>query len=109
MQGRRESGASRRRPLVAGTLTILVLGVTLGLVSTIAFVNHDRVQLRSRAVFAMSRELGWPWRMLALFSWLPLSLTDAVYRLIARSRYGIFGKLDACRIPTAEERALFLP
>jgi len=34
MQGRRESGASRRRPLVAGTLTILVLGVTLGLVST---------------------------------------------------------------------------
>jgi len=34
MQGRKESGASRRRPLVAGMLTILVLGVTLGLVST---------------------------------------------------------------------------
>ena len=34
MQGRRESGASRRRPLVAGVLTVLVLGVTLALVST---------------------------------------------------------------------------
>jgi len=32
MQGRRESGSSRRRPLVAGMLAILVLGVTLGLV-----------------------------------------------------------------------------
>ena len=34
MQGRRESGASRRRPLVAGVLAVLVLGVTLALVST---------------------------------------------------------------------------
>jgi len=34
MQGRRESGSSRRRPLVLGMLTILVLGVTLGLVSS---------------------------------------------------------------------------
>jgi ribose transport system substrate-binding protein len=34
MQGRRESGTSRRRPLVAGMLTILALGVTLALVST---------------------------------------------------------------------------
>jgi ribose transport system substrate-binding protein len=34
MQGRRESGASRRRPLVAGMLTVLALGATLALVST---------------------------------------------------------------------------
>ena len=34
MQGRRESGASRRRPLFAGVLAVLVLGVTLALVST---------------------------------------------------------------------------
>ena len=33
----------------------------------------------------------------------------AVYGLVARSRYRIFGKVDACGLPTPEERRLLLP
>ena len=78
-------------------------------VSTIAFVENDRVLVRSRAAFAILRHVGGPWRALLLFSWLPVWLTDAIYRLIARTRYPIFGKRDTCRVPTAAERELFLP
>ncbi len=40
---------------------------------------------------------------------IPAPLGDAVYRLIAATRYRIWGKRDSCRLPTAEERTRFLP
>ncbi len=39
---------------------------------------------------------------------LPRFLRDAVYRLVAKSRYRIFGRFDACPIPTPATRAKFL-
>src|ERR1700732_4045204 len=39
----------------------------------------------------------------------PAPIRDAVYRLIAATRYRIWGKRDSCRLPTAAERARFLP
>lgn len=38
----------------------------------------------------------------------PRFLRDAVYGLIARSRYRIFGRLEACPLPRPETRAKFL-
>jgi predicted DCC family thiol-disulfide oxidoreductase YuxK len=40
---------------------------------------------------------------------LPAPIRDAAYRVIAATRYRIWGKRDSCRIPTPEERARFLP
>lgn len=76
---------------------------------TIVFVDEGEVFVRSRAVFRITRYLPWPYRMLSWFRWLPVRLTDAVYRWIAVRRYELFGKRDVCRIPTPEERQLFLP
>jgi predicted DCC family thiol-disulfide oxidoreductase YuxK len=39
----------------------------------------------------------------------PELVRDAIYRLIAATRYQIWGKRDSCRLPAAEERARFLP
>ena len=39
----------------------------------------------------------------------PAPIRDAAYRIVAATRYRIWGKRDSCRIPTAEERARFLP
>jgi len=36
--------------------------------------------------------------------WIPLFLLNAFYRLFARYRYRLFGRYNACRIPTVEER-----
>ena len=64
---------------------------------------------RSTASIAIQRELGTFWRVLAnLYGILPLSLRDWGYNLIARHRYRIFGKYDACPIPKPEERRKFL-
>ena len=35
----------------------------------------------------------------------PRPLRDAVYNLVARNRYRIFGKYDACVVPDASMRA----
>ena len=72
--------------------------------------SRREFHVRSRAaLFALSR-LGPPWTSLRrIASWVPRPLSDLVYRFIARVRYRVWGKLDACRMPTAAERDLFLP
>jgi predicted DCC family thiol-disulfide oxidoreductase YuxK len=69
----------------------------------------ERLLVRSDAVIAMLRALPslWP-AFAAVLRIIPLSLRDLGYRLIARYRYRIWGRLDSCPIPTAQERARFL-
>jgi predicted DCC family thiol-disulfide oxidoreductase YuxK len=38
----------------------------------------------------------------------PLPILDAAYRAFARRRYRLFGKYDACHVPSADERTRFL-
>jgi predicted DCC family thiol-disulfide oxidoreductase YuxK len=45
------------------------------------------------------------WRLARAFFAVPKPLRDAAYDLIARNRYRIFGKLDACTVPDADLRA----
>jgi len=40
---------------------------------------------------------------------IPHPLRNAVYRLIAATRYRFFGRKTTCRLPTPAERAQFLP
>lgn len=40
--------------------------------------------------------------------WIPGSLRNIVYDLIARYRYAWFGKKEACMVPTPELKAKFL-
>jgi predicted DCC family thiol-disulfide oxidoreductase YuxK len=39
----------------------------------------------------------------------PAPIRDTFYRLIAATRYQIWGKRDSCRLPTPDERTRFLP
>ncbi|MBX3246297.1 MAG: DUF393 domain-containing protein [Myxococcales bacterium] len=69
----------------------------------------ERVSYRSRALFQIARHLqGALPRFLSIFRFVPAFLTDLGYRLVARVRYRIWGKLDACRVPSPGERARFL-
>ena len=48
------------------------------------------------------------WRFARLGFAVPKPLRDAVYNLIARNRYRIFGKFDACIVPQPDLRARVL-
>jgi predicted DCC family thiol-disulfide oxidoreductase YuxK len=69
----------------------------------------ERLLIRSNAVLAILAQLPSPWpAFAACFRWIPRPLRDMGYRLIARWRYTIWGRLETCPIPTAEERLRFL-
>jgi predicted DCC family thiol-disulfide oxidoreductase YuxK len=69
----------------------------------------ERLLSRSDAVLILLRELPRPWpAVAAALGWIPRPLRDLVYRLIARWRYHIWGRLETCPRPTPAEKARFL-
>jgi predicted DCC family thiol-disulfide oxidoreductase YuxK len=63
---------------------------------------------KSEAVFFVLRELGGVWRLARALRWLPTSLVDHGYRLVARHRYRVFGRYDACPVPEPSDRDRFI-
>lgn len=52
--------------------------------------------------------LGGVWRLAALGRLLPRALRDRLYRIVARNRYRLFGRRDACRMPDAHDAHRFI-
>jgi predicted DCC family thiol-disulfide oxidoreductase YuxK len=74
---------------------------------TVLLVREGELYEKSTAALEIARYLrGWTW--LYAFRFIPRFIRDAVYNLIAKNRYRIFGKSESCRIPTPEERSLFI-
>ena len=68
---------------------------------TNAVIHGGRAHLKSDAALTVLSNLpGWGWTR-ALFG-VPKPLRDAVYGVVARNRYRIFGKYESCFVPDAE-------
>jgi predicted DCC family thiol-disulfide oxidoreductase YuxK len=81
-----------------------------GIDSMIWFDADGRAFTRSAAALAIARHVGGGWATLgALARIVPVPVRDAVYDLVARVRYRVFGRYDACPVPPPEHRARFLP
>lgn len=76
--------------------------------STILMIDGATVRKNSDAVISIYEGLGMPWKIAAVFRLIPSFLRDPVYRLIARNRYRIFGKLETCWVPPAHFRSRML-
>jgi predicted DCC family thiol-disulfide oxidoreductase YuxK len=74
--------------------------------ATLVYVEArgERVYLRSEAVFRACAELPDAPAWIGWLARLPRGLTDLGYRALARLRYRLFGRLDACRVPGPGER-----
>jgi predicted DCC family thiol-disulfide oxidoreductase YuxK len=68
----------------------------------------ERLLRRSDAVLYVLSQLPAPWRWGAVGSVLPRGLRDGAYGFVARHRYRVFGKTEACHLPSPAERARFL-
>ena len=72
------------------------------------YFDRGRPLEASDAVLALARRLGPPWSALAVLALIPERWRDAAYLLLARNRYRLMGKKNACMVPTPEQRARFI-
>jgi predicted DCC family thiol-disulfide oxidoreductase YuxK len=90
-----------------GTRLAQAFGIDPADPDTNAVIHGGVAWFKSDAALAVLSHLpGWQWTFV-LFA-VPRPLRNAVYNLIARNRYRIFGKYDECFVPDAEMRARVL-
>jgi len=76
--------------------------------TTFIFVQGDKYYTKTTAALKVAKHLGFPWNLSYIFIIVPPFIRNITYNIIAKYRYKWFGKKDACRIPTPEEREKFL-
>jgi predicted DCC family thiol-disulfide oxidoreductase YuxK len=87
-----------------GTRLAQALGIDPDDPDTNAVIHGGVAHLKSDgALTVLSHLPGWGW--VRVLRAVPKPLRDAVYNLVARNRYRIFGKYEECFIPDASLRA----
>ena len=103
-------GIVRFAPLQSEVARELLRGAGLpeeGL-SFIVVIEGKNSFIKSAAVLEVFRFLPGIWGTLAMLRYIPAAVSDVVYDITARKRYALFGKYDACVIPTESQKARFL-
>jgi len=70
--------------------------------------DQERLLDRSDAALFAVASAGGIYGMASAFRIVPRFIRDGVYNLVAKTRYRIFGRFDACPIPKPATRAKFL-
>lgn len=107
---KRDPGGPMRFATLQGELGAAALKALpeLTSVDSVVLLHRDGAWVRSTAALEVARYIGGGW-LLALAAYLiPRPLRDWIYDAVARRRYAMFGKFDACPLPSPETRARFL-
>jgi predicted DCC family thiol-disulfide oxidoreductase YuxK len=99
-----ERGRFRFAPLQspAGQRLLQSHGLPPEGVNSFLLLENGKLFSRSTASLRLARRLGGVWSLFYYLTLIPRPLRDAVYALIARYRYRVFGHSDACTMPTPE-------
>ncbi|MBM4385176.1 MAG: thiol-disulfide oxidoreductase DCC family protein [Deltaproteobacteria bacterium] len=92
----------------AGRALVAKHGLPPDAMDTVVLVDGERHWVKSSAALEVLGRVGGAWRLAALLRFVPRPLRDAVYDVVARNRYGWWGKREECWVPTPELRARFL-
>ena len=78
--------------------------------NSVVLADASGVHRKTDAVWRILQRLGGIWRIAgALLRFVPPPVRNWGYDFVARHRYKWFGKKATCRLPSAAERARFLP
>lgn len=75
---------------------------------SVVYFHDGKILSRSEAVIKILSEIGGIWKLAGIGKYLPQSIRDSAYDMVAHNRYKIFGRKETCRIPTPEERSRFV-
>ncbi|MDD2793273.1 MAG: DCC1-like thiol-disulfide oxidoreductase family protein [Sediminibacterium sp.] len=83
-------------------------GLPANQLSTLLLLKNGKLYRKSTAALLIAAELRGLWPALYALTILPAFLRDPFYDLVARNRYRLFGKQEACMIPDAKAKDLFI-
>ena len=77
-------------------------------ITSVILIDNEKVYTKTDAVIQIANRLsGWP-SLFRLLKFIPKSIRNFGYDLIAKNRYTLFGKRASCMIPAASARNRFL-
>ena len=104
-----KTGEIRFAPLQGTTATQTLDPEEVSALGSIVVIDDRGTYRKSAAICRLLFRLGGVWKCLGGLLWIiPYPLRDFGYSVIARYRYGLFGKHETCRLPTEAERSRFL-
>ena len=80
----------------AGQALLEKFGLPAGDLDTVVYIRGERYYLRSTAILNILKDLGGYWKLLYVFIVIPVFIRNFVYKIIAKTRYKIFGKQESC-------------
>ena len=100
LQGEFARGVVARHPELAGVDSLILVETSAD--------GQERVYARSSGALRVARHLGGAWHLTRALAIVPLFIRDWAYDLFARHRYRVFGRFNACPMPSAEHRQRFI-
>lgn len=74
---------------------------------SLAFIENGRFYQKWPAVRRLCRYLKGPFHWVSYLGFIPAFLGNALYNLVAKSRYQVFGKKTECWLPSPDLRQRF--
>ena len=77
-------------------------------VDTFLLIKNDRCYVFSSAALEITKDLSGCWYIFNIFSLIPSTIRDFIYKVFARNRYALFGRQETCMVPTEEVKSRFV-
>ncbi len=77
-------------------------------VESLILIDGERVSTHSTGTLRIAGKLPFPWKLAKVFLLVPRFIRDFFYRAVAKRRYKIAGAIEACTVPTDEQRERIL-
>lgn len=77
-------------------------------VDSLVLIENDKAYVYSTAAVRIWKGLGGVFSLVYVFIIVPAFIRDWSYKLFAKYRYRLFGRQDACMMPTPDIRERFL-
>lgn len=91
-----------------GLKIIKHLGIDSAIDSVVLYEPGYAYFIKSEAVFRIIKDLSSSVKLLLLFNFIPTSIKNIFYDLIAKNRYNWYGKKESCMLPTEDIKQKFL-